>query len=168
MATADIIVLAIILVSCVLGIFRGLVKEALSLIFWIGGAIAASLFSTRVGAMLSGAISSVWLQKVVAFALIFIVVVFVGGLLSNLISMLLSKAGLGTANRALGGVFGVVRGFVIIIVIVMLTSRFSITQDFYKQSVSLPYVTIVADKVQEWFGMTPPENERVRDAVKSA
>ncbi|HTR00368.1 MAG TPA: CvpA family protein [Candidatus Acidoferrum sp.] len=168
MATADILVLLIIGISCLLGVFRGLVKETLSLVFWIGGVIVAGLFSTRVGSWLAGAISSVALQKMVAFVLIFIVVVFIGALISNLLSSLLSKAGLGAANRALGGVFGLVRGVVIITVIVMLTQRFGFTKDFYQQSYSVPYVTVLANKAEQWFGMKPDESEIVRDAIKSA
>jgi membrane protein required for colicin V production len=168
MSTVDICVLLIVGVSCLLGVFRGFVKEALSLVYWTGAAVAAGLFSGKVGYLLSGAISSPTLQKVVAFILIFILVVFVGGLISNGISKLLSKAGLGPADRALGAVFGIIRGVVIVTVIVTLTGKFSFTEKYYSQSVTVPYVMTVSNSLQKLLGITPAENEKVRDAVISA
>lgn len=165
MATVDIFVLLIIGVSCLLGIFRGLIKEALSLVFWIGAIIAAGVFSTTAGAWLSDFIVNPMLQRVAAFVLIFIVVVFVGGLISNGISSLLSEAGLGAADRALGALFGIVRGVVIITVIVMLTSRFSFTQQFYGQSQAMPYVMAMADWLQDRLGITP---DGIEETVKNA
>ncbi len=168
MATVDIGVLVIIGISCLIGVFRGLVKEALSLAFWVGASVAAGLFSGKVGQHLSGAISSPALQKVVAFLLIFILVVFVGGLISSGISKLLNKAGLGAADRALGAVFGIIRGVVIVTVIVMMTSRFSFTEQYYSSSVTVPYVMGLSNYLQKVLGITPADNEKVRDAVISA
>ncbi len=168
MATVDICILVIIGVSCLLGVFRGLVREALSLAFWAGAVVAAVLFSGKAGQLLSVAISNPALQRAVAFILIFVLVVFVGGLISNGIHSLLSKAGLGTADRALGAVFGIFRGIVIVLVIVMLTSRFSIIGKYYSQSVTVPYLTTMSNYLEKALGITPAENEKVRDAVISA
>lgn len=159
MATIDIFILLIIGVSCLLGLFRGLIKEALSLVFWVLAIIAATFFSSMVGAWMSGFIASPLLQRVVGFILIFIVVVFVGGLISNGISRLMSQAGLGAADRALGALFGILRGSVIVMVIVMLTARFSFTQQFYNQSVCIPYVMVGADYLQSLLGVEPPPAE---------
>ena len=77
MAAVDIFILLVIGISCLIGVFRGLIKEALSLVFWIGAIIAAGLFSTAAGAWLSDFIASPMLQRVTAFVLIFVLVVFV-------------------------------------------------------------------------------------------
>jgi membrane protein required for colicin V production len=100
--------------------------------------------------------------------LIFLVVVIVGALLSNALSEMLSKAGLGGVNRSLGGVFGIIRGVVIITVLLMMFSRFEFARKFYRDSVSIPYLMVVVEKVEKWFGMTPDDKETVRDAVNSA
>jgi membrane protein required for colicin V production len=86
-------------------------------------------------------------------------VVFIGGLISNGISRLMSEAGLGAADRALGALFGILRGAVIVTVIVMLTGRFSFTQQFYSQSVCIPYVMVGADFLQSVLGVEPPPSE---------
>jgi len=64
MAAVDIFILLVIGISCLIGVFRGLIKEALSLVFWIGAIIAAGLFSTAAGAWLSDFIASPMLQRV--------------------------------------------------------------------------------------------------------
>ena len=165
----DIAVLTIVGVSCLIGVLRGLVKEALSLAFWIGGIVAAGVFSDDLGALMSGAISNPALQRVAGFIVIFLAVVFIGGLISSGISHLLSEAGLGVADRALGAVFGVVRGLAIIVVIVMVTGRFSFAQRFYSNSVTMPYVISASEWLQAQLGdVLPDGNETVSESAASA
>jgi membrane protein required for colicin V production len=156
-AVVDIIILAIIGVSCLMGVFRGLVKEALSLAFWIGAAVLASAFSDALAARLAGTIDNPVARQVAAFILIFVFTVFAGGLISNLISKLMSKAGLGGVDRALGGLFGVIRGVVIVTVIVMLTGSLEMTRAIYGDSILTPYIMVLADFFLNLFGMEPPQ-----------
>src|SRR6187402_2457658 len=127
MALVDILVFVIIGISCLLGLVRGLVKEALSLAFWIGAVVLGVIFSAQMGQWLAGYISlgNPQLQKVVGFFAIFIVVVFCGGLISNVMSRLFNAVGLGASDRALGGLFGIIRGLVIVAILVTMTSQFS-------------------------------------------
>ncbi|MES2604797.1 MAG: CvpA family protein [Pseudomonadota bacterium] len=161
LSTIDILILLIVGISCLIGLFRGLIKEALSLLFWVGAIVAATFFSVQLGAMLSDFIVSPLLQRVVGFILIFVVVVFVGGLISNGVSSLMSQAGLGAADRALGALFGILRGGVIVTVIVMLTGRFNFTQQYYAQSVCIPYVMVGAGYLQDLLGVEPPSQETI-------
>lgn len=167
MASVDIVILLIIGTSCLIGVFRGLIKEALSLVFWVVAIVAGSLLSGKVGSLLSGTITSPMLQKIVAFVLIFILTVFVGGLISTGISRLMSKAGLSAADHSLGALFGIIRGLVVVTIIVMLTSRFGFTQKYYNNSLVVPHIKVVADLLEKLLDMAPPGNEKVRDAVKS-
>jgi membrane protein required for colicin V production len=156
-AVVDIIILAIIGVSALLGVFRGLVKEALSLAFWIGAAVLASLFSDALAAQLAGTIDNPIARQVAAFILIFVFTVFAGGLISNLISKLMSKAGLGGVDRALGALFGIIRGVVIVTVIVMLTGELEFTRGIYGDSILTPYIMVLADFFLDLFGMERPQ-----------
>jgi membrane protein required for colicin V production len=154
MALVDILVLVIIGISCLLGLVRGLVKEALSLAFWIGAVVLGVIFSPAVGQWLAGYISleNLALQRAVGFVSIFILVVFAGGLISNAMSRLFSAAGLGASDRALGGLFGVIRGVVIVAILVMMTVQLSFTQQYYDESVSMPYVMAAVDFFQNMVG----------------
>ncbi len=157
MAIVDIIVLGIIGLSCLFGAFRGLVKEALSLAFWIGAAVLASVFSDEAAVKLTGSIDTPALRRAVAFVGIFVVTVFAGGLISNMVSKLMSKAGLGGVDRTLGALFGIIRGVVIVVVIVMLTSPLEFTRESYGDSILMPYVMVLAGFFQDLFGLTTPE-----------
>ena len=157
MAVVDLIILGIVGISCLFGIFRGLVKEALSLAFWIGAVILASVFNDLLAAQLASVIDTPALRRITAFVLIFVFTVFAGGLISNLISRLMSKAGLGGVDRALGALFGIIRGVVIVTVIVALTVLLEITREMYGDSILTPYIMVFADFFLGLFGMeTPP------------
>jgi len=153
MAIVDIIVLSVVLLSLVLGGFRGLVKEALSLAFWVIAAVLASMFSIQAGQAVFGTfISSPALQRVAGFLLVFVVTVFAGGLVSNGISKLMSKAGLGGADRALGALFGIIRGVVIVTLVVAVTAQMEWARGWYDQSTLVPYLLVLAQYFQNLLG----------------
>lgn len=154
MAIVDIIVLSVVLLSLVLGGFRGLVKEALSLAFWVIAAVLASMFSIQAGQAVFGTfISSPALQRVAGFLLVFVVTVFAGGLVSNGVSKLMSKAGLGGADRALGALFGIIRGVVIVTLVVAVTAQMEWARGWYDQSTLVPYLLVLAQYFQNLLGL---------------
>lgn len=154
MAIVDIIVLSVVLLSLVFGGFRGLVKEALSLAFWVIAAVLASMFSIQAGQTVFGTlISSPVLQRVAGFLLVFVVTVFVGGLVSNGISKLMSKAGLGGVDRALGALFGIIRGVVIVTLVVAVTAQMEWTRGWYDQSTLVPFLLVLAQYFQNLLGL---------------
>lgn len=155
MAIVDIIVLGSVGLSCLFGAFRGLVKEALSLSFWIGAVVLASMFSDQASVFLERVNDNAALRRIVAFVLIFIVTVFAGGLISNLISKLTSAAGLGSVDRALGALFGIIRGVVIVTVVVVLTLQLEFTREVYGESILVPYIMVLGEFFQNLLGLTP-------------
>jgi membrane protein required for colicin V production len=154
LTTVDIIVLGIIALSCLFGGLRGLVKEAFSLVSWIAAVVLASMFSAELADMMTGLIDTASVRKIAAFVLIFVASVFAGALLSNLISSATSAVGLGAVDRALGAVFGIIRGVVIVTVVVMLTSQMEITGEIYSTSILVPYLMIVAEHLREFFNLS--------------
>lgn len=162
MSLVDILVLTIIGISCLLGLVRGLVKEALSLAFWIGAVVLGVIFSAEVGQWLAQHVnlgSNPALQKVLGFLLIFISVIFGGGLISNAMSRLFSAVGLGAPDRALGGLFGIARGFVIVTILVTMTAQFSFAQPYYDESLSMPYLMAAVDFFQDLLGVVPASSD---------
>ena len=135
----DFLILGIFLLSMILGMTKGVVKEVLSLFTWIAAFIVASLFSSRLAAyftnmpelqsVISTATNSVginpaqpigWLAFGISFIALFSVTMITGSLISTLISGAVNSIGLGIINRLLGGVFGLVRGLLVSIFIVFL------------------------------------------------
>ena len=161
MAVADIVVLAIMAVSLLVGLWRGLVKEALSLACWIAAVVLAVLFNTQVAGYLGDWIASPGLQRIVAFVLIFVVTVFAGGLVSTLVSKLTSAVGLQAADRALGGVFGLARGLCIVTLGVMLTAPFETFRPWYAESRAAPWLLDLAEQLRallEEQDLLPPDS----------
>lgn len=159
MALVDIIFLVIIAISALLGVFRGLVKEALSLASWFAAIVAGTLFSGELADMMVNLINNASLRRIAAFAILFIVVIFAGTLISNLISKLTQAAGLKGADRTLGGLFGVVRGLIIVLVLVLVGSQFELSQNWFNGSMLVPHALAMIDYLQGAFGIgTPPSN----------
>ena len=116
MALTDWILLGVLLASMVVGLWRGLVYEVLSLAGWVAAFVVAQWLAPDVVGWLpfiKGAPASV--QYAVAFAVVFVVTVFVAGLVSWLIKKLVETVGLRPVDRALGGFFGIARGVVLLL-----------------------------------------------------
>ena len=115
MAAIDWILLAVLLLSLLIGAWRGLVYEVLSLMGWIAAFFAAQWFAPDVAALLPIQSASEPIRYAAAFALTFIAAVFVAGLLALLVKKLIAAMGLRPVDRTMGAVFGVVRGLVLLL-----------------------------------------------------
>lgn len=117
MATLDWVVLAVLLASVLLGIWRGLVYELLSVISWIAAFVLAQWLAADVAAMLPMDEAGEAVRYAAAFVVVFIAAVFAGALLAWLTKKLIESVGLRPADRALGALFGLVRGVVLVLVL---------------------------------------------------
>ena len=129
MHTVDLIILAIITISAIVGVFRGFFPELLSLGTWIVAAWAAWNYSSLVEPLVAGKLGSVVVELWAARLAVFVVVLIIGGLLGQLVAIVIEKSGLTGTNRALGLVFGVVRGIVIVGVLVLLARMLGFNQE---------------------------------------
>lgn len=118
MTLFDLIVIAVLLVSLLLGVWRGLVYEVLSLIGWPLAWLSSKLFADHVAPLLPGKQEA--LRVVAAYASVFVATLIIWGVLVWLLSKLIKKAGLGGVDRTLGGLFGLVRGVLLVLVLVWL------------------------------------------------
>jgi membrane protein required for colicin V production len=152
MGMVDMIIVGIIAISALIGIFRGLIKEALSLASWFAAIIAGTLFSGQLADLMDNMINNDSLRRIAAFAILFIVVIFTGTIVSNLISKLTEAAGLKGADRILGGMFGVLRGMIIVLVIVFIGTQFDLSQVWFESSILVPHSVAMIDYLQGFFG----------------
>lgn len=120
----DLCVLAILAISLLLGLWRGLVSEVLALAAWVLALLAGKTFSSDAAPALAGVIKDPTLQMSVAFALIVVAVILLVALVRFLLRELLRAAGLGVADRLLGACFGLGRGLLVVLLGVLL--RFDI------------------------------------------
>ena len=122
MAVLDWVFGAVLLASLLVGAWRGLVFEVLSLATWVAAFILAQWFAPDVAQMLpmSGAGEAV--RYAAGFVLTFVAAVFAGGLVAVLVKKLMSAAGLAPADRMLGAVFGLVRGVVVLLALTVVVA----------------------------------------------
>jgi membrane protein required for colicin V production len=113
----DWFVIAFLLISIVNGFREGFVRIGIGFAAMIIGFFVASWFGGMVAGSLLAYIHSRPIAGIVAFLIVFFGVLIVGALLAALITRLLKIVGLTWADRLMGGAFGVVRGFVVLVVI---------------------------------------------------
>jgi membrane protein required for colicin V production len=114
-AVLDWVVVAILAASVLLGLWRGLVYEVLSVLNWLAAFVLAQWLAPRAAAMMPFSQASPSLQYAAGFVVVFIAALFAGGLVAWLIKKLVEAVGLRPIVRALGGVFGLVRGLLAVL-----------------------------------------------------
>lgn len=141
---ADWVIVVIVAISCLLGLRRGLIREALSVANWLVALLIAVNFRDPMASLLEPYITTGSLREVTAFGLLFGVTLLVGGLVNYLIGELVRVTGLNVTDRVLGMGFGLVRGFVIIMAVVLLVPPLvSIDQDrWWAQSTLIPHFLV--------------------------
>ena len=117
MTWLDWALLAVLMVSALVGLWRGLVYEVLSVMGWVLAFVLAQTWAEPVGRLLPMQGAAEPLRLAAGFALVFIAVAFAGGLVSWLVKKMVAAVGLRPVDRLLGGVFGVLRGVVILLAI---------------------------------------------------
>ena len=122
----DYAVIGIMLISLLLGLWRGFVYEVLSLTGWPLAFVLSKLYAGEVEKMLP--ITQEEVRVVLAYALVFITALLVWGMLAWLISRLFKAVGLGGMDSVLGGLFGLLRGALVIVVMAWLAGLSSIPE----------------------------------------
>lgn len=124
MAVLDWVVVALLAASVLLGLWRGLVYEVLSVLNWLAAFLLAQWLAPRAAALMPLGRAGESIQYAAGFVVVFIGALFAGGLVAWLTSKLVAAVGLRPVDRLLGGMFGVVRGIVAVLalaVVVQLT-----------------------------------------------
>ena len=117
MAPLDWIFVAVLLASMLVGAWRGLVFEVLSLLGWVVSFFVAQWWADDMAALLPMGESAGSLRYAAGFAVVFVASVFVCGFLTWLAKKLVEAIGLRPADRTLGAVFGVLRGLVLLLAV---------------------------------------------------
>jgi membrane protein required for colicin V production len=111
----DGVLLGVLLLSALLGLWRGLVYEVLSVAVWVGAFLLAQAYAAPVGAWLPLDGFSDPLQVAIGFVAVFLAAAFAGGAVAWLMKKLVESVGLRPVDRVLGGAFGLVRGAVMLL-----------------------------------------------------
>ncbi|MCB1734904.1 MAG: CvpA family protein [Gammaproteobacteria bacterium] len=144
-AWIDIAMVAVVVISSLVGFTRGFVREAMSLASWVLASMVAMAFSHRLAGYFESWLAAPSARIALGFAILFAVTLFLGGILTNLICRLIQIAGLSGTDRSLGGAFGLVRGVLIVVVLVTLAGLTPMPQDpWWRESALIPHVQPLA------------------------
>jgi membrane protein required for colicin V production len=122
MVLTDWVLLAVLLLSVLLGAWRGLVYEVLSVAGWVAAFVLAQAYADEVATILPIEGLSPPLQLAAGFVLVFIAVAFAGGLLAWMVKKLVASVGLRPVDRILGSAFGLARGVVMLLALAVVVS----------------------------------------------
>ena len=151
MTYLDFAILGIVLLSAVISVLRGFVKEAVSLVTWILAFWVSATFGGKLATLLPEAISNAQLRVAVSFVALFLATLLVGGLANFLLGTFVSRSGLSGTDRTLGVVFGVLRGVVVVAVLVLLAGLTTITSNTaWTDSMLVDYFQIVALWIRDY------------------
>lgn len=122
MGLTDWILLAVLLLSVLLGIWRGLVYEVFSVAGWVAAFVLAQAYAVEAARWLPLQSVAEPVQLAIGFAVVFVLVAFAGGFVAWLVRKMVASVGLRPVDRVLGGAFGVVRGLVMLLGLAVVVS----------------------------------------------
>lgn len=158
MTTFDLVGAVVLLASLLLGAWRGLVYEVLSLLSWVVAFWVAQGLAGVVAPHLPLGQAAVPVRYAAGFLLVFVVVVFALGLVSWLGRKLIEATGLRPADRALGALFGAARAVVLMLVVALVVASTTLQQSaWWQDSFAAPW--LVAG-VQQLRPLLPQEFEK--------
>lgn len=171
MITVDYIIIALIIASAVIGLFRGFFPELISLVTWIVAVWGGWNLSGLVEPHLAGRLPSPTLELWVARGVVFVAILLLGGLLGQIVAFLIEKTGLSGTDRSLGLAFGLARGVVIFGIVVMIAQLVELEREpWWDRSAMIPIGETVAGRIRAMLpeevaeivapeGELPPETE---------
>ena len=140
MAILDGCLIAVLVISLLIGAWRGLIFEVLSLVSWLAAFVLAQWFAPAVGQWLPLQSSNEALRYGLGFVLVFVATIFAGSLIAFVVKKLVSAVGLQPADRMLGALFGLVRGGVIVLAVTVVVGMTPLTSaTWWQESVGVRF-----------------------------
>lgn len=133
----DFVLLAIILVTAIVGIFKGFVRQVIGLVAVVAGLILACLYYEQTAGIFMTFVKNDLVSNFLGFLLIFVVVLVAGAILGHLFTKAM-KGPLAFANRLFGAIFGVVKAVLICGILVFALVSFEIAKPALETSVLAP------------------------------
>ncbi len=153
MTLADFLIILIVLVSTGVGFMRGFVREAVSLVFWVAGVWLAWKFGPLIEPHLGGLLASPEVRPWVGRLVVMVLVVIAGILTGLLLQYFTRSVGLGILDRAIGIMFGFVRGLLLVGLAVIGCELLHLNkEEWWNESKLIPYGETVGDWLRAMVG----------------
>lgn len=154
MTSFDYLILTILAASTIMGLIRGLLKELLSLIAYVVAFTAAIWWGPTASGWLSSLVENSLVRSAVSYAAVFIIALLLFGLLNMTLSALIEHSGLGVADHGFGAVFGLLRGMVFSLLLVILAGYTELPKEPWWQEARLSGAAV--QSVQSLKQFIPP------------
>lgn len=150
----DYVFLGILTVSIIVSLFRGLVREVLSLLIWIGAFWLAYHYVDIGANALEQWIELPSARHLISFVGLFMIALSVGGMINFIVGKLIKKTGLSSTDRFFGLFFGAIRGLIAIVAITFFVKATPLSEDpWWQESKLVPQFS----RVSEWIRGQMPE-----------
>jgi membrane protein required for colicin V production len=160
MIAVDYIILAILIISSIMGLVRGLLREAIAVVTWFLAIVLAWVFAPSLESLLGGILeNSPALRIWAARTIIFVGILLLGGAVSVVLGHYVRVSMFAGMDRFLGFVFGIIRGIVIVGAFTIAIQALRMDEDpRWKRSKLMPYAISVADALR---GIVGEQLERI-------
>ena len=148
---ADWFILIVLIASGIIAFARGFTKEFLSLFLWIAAFIAAISLEYLATPKINQFIGNEEISKIISYIVVFIIFIFIGGIVIKFISKLIKWSGASGFDRFLGVLFGLIRGLIVLFVIFLLLPSGLKTTDLINNSKITPIIQKYAPEIEEYF-----------------
>ena len=163
---ADWFIIVVLIASGLISFSRGFTKEFLSLFLWISAFIAAISLEHLATPQINEIVGNQEVSKIISYVFVFLVFIFVGGLLIKFISKLIKWSGASGFDRFLGVLFGFLRGLIFLFVIFLLLPSNLKTTDLITNSKITPLIQKYAPEIEAYFRDLIDNKDVVEEALE--
>jgi membrane protein required for colicin V production len=140
MNAADYLILAVVLISALVGLFRGFLREIIALVTWILAVFIAWRFSGAIEPHLGGLLDSPAVRPWAARAIVFLIVLLIGWAVGAVVVHFVRLSIFSGMDRFLGLLFGLLRGVVIVGIFVILAQTLRLDREkWWSRSMLVPF-----------------------------
>jgi membrane protein required for colicin V production len=148
---ADWFILIVLISSGIISLSRGFTKEFLSLFLWLAAFVAAISLEYLATPKINEFIGNQEISKIISYIVVFIVFIFLGGIIIKFISKLIKWSGASGFDRFLGVIFGLIRGLIVLFVIFLILPSGLKTTDVISNSKITPIIQKYAPQIEAYF-----------------
>ena len=163
---ADWFILIVLVASGVIAFARGFTKEFLSLFLWLAAFIAAISLEYLATPKINEFIGNEEVSKIVSYITVFVIFIFLGGIVIKFISKLIKWSGASGFDRFLGVLFGLIRGLIVLFVIFLLLPSSLKTTDLISNSKITPIIQKYAPEIEAYFRDLIDNRDVVEEALE--
>ena len=163
---ADWFILIVLVASGIISFARGFTKEFLSLFLWLAAFIAAISLEYLATPKINEFIGNEEISKIISYIVVFLIFIFIGGMIIKFISKLIKWSGASGFDRFLGVVFGLMRGSIVLFVIFLLLPSGIKTTDLINNSKITPIIQKYAPEIEAYFRELIDNRNVVEEALE--